>query len=586
MTIDGRKECLIIGLTGPIAAGCTYVARKLEGMARLTSQNRKWIDDMLGKVEQEIIDNSQNGESDKEKLINQVKENMRFRNCLYALKRSQPLRFKRISMSEVIVQICFQNLNAASLWAGENRYRKAIIQRMQQDLPIVKNALDMIKDDWTKLKQDDYVKIDDALGTVKKVTSFIKEKEIEALKAGSERVFVLQQLANNIRNNGNPFVTQGTTTTSTLQMIAAEAANLLEFFRHRSDQKARCNFILDAIRNPAEANYFRERYGQFFLLSIHASEHTRKERFVKANSNLDPQEAAAIFGVVDEQDRGEKTYQPKSLHVQGVSECSHIADIAISNDHEGDDGNEELKRKFVRFLALIVEPGCTQPTPEETMMSLAYSLSLRSTCICRQVGAVITDKEGYILGQGWNDTGHGQIGCGLLTIRDYQNIKEGSILEPYAEVIPQFNLQSYELHHSICFKDKMSELELRKKYTPGMQQTPSTLAIKRLEFCRALHAEENALLQAARVGGMGVKGGTIYTTTFPCELCAKKIRQAGISRIVFTEPYPGSISENIFLKDGASPPAVQQFEGVKFNAYARLFKPRFNKKEQQLASIR
>jgi len=107
------------------------------------------------------------------------------------------------------------------------------------------------------------------------------------------------------------------------------------------------------------------------------------------------------------------------------------------------------------------------------------------------------------------------------------------------------------------------------------------LDIKRLEYCRALHAEENALLQASRRGGMGVQGGTIYTTTFPCELCAKKIRQAGIKKIVYTEPYPDTISESVFLKEGGQLPEIKQFEGVKFTAYSRLFKPKFNKKERQ-----
>jgi len=105
-------------------------------------------------------------------------------------------------------------------------------------------------------------------------------------------------------------------------------------------------------------------------------------------------------------------------------------------------------------------------------------------------------------------------------------------------------------------------------------------SIKRLEYCRAPHAEENALLQIASRGGIGVKGGIIYTTTFPCELCAKKIYQSGLKKIYYTEPYPNNKSE-LILKDGIRNVEWQQFEGVKSFSYFKLFKPIYDKKEAQ-----
>jgi len=102
-----------------------------------------------------------------------------------------------------------------------------------------------------------------------------------------------------------------------------------------------------------------------------------------------------------------------------------------------------------------------------------------------------------------------------------------------------------------------------------------------LDYCRALHAEENAILQNAIIGGMGIKGGTIYTTSFPCELCAKQIYQSGIKRVIYNEPYPESISEDVFIKDGAIVVELKQFEGVKSHSYYRLFKAAVDKKEFQ-----
>ena len=78
---------------------------------------------------------------------------------------------------------------------------------------------------------------------------------------------------------------------------------------------------------------------------------------------------------------------------------------------------------------------------------------------------------------------------------------------------------------------------------------------------------------------MPIEDGTIYTTTYPCELCAKKLYQIGIRTIYFTEPYPESISENVFLEDGTKIIDRVPFEGVKSHSYFRLFKPVYDKKE-------
>jgi cytidine deaminase len=59
------------------------------------------------------------------------------------------------------------------------------------------------------------------------------------------------------------------------------------------------------------------------------------------------------------------------------------------------------------------------------------------------------------------------------------------------------------------------------------------------EYGRVVHAEMEALLSCARLG-VSTKGGTLYSTTFPCHNCAKHIVAAGIERVVYIEPYPKS----------------------------------------------
>ena len=69
------------------------------------------------------------------------------------------------------------------------------------------------------------------------------------------------------------------------------------------------------------------------------------------------------------------------------------------------------------------------------------------------------------------------------------------------------------------------------------------------EICYAVHAEQNAVTQAARLG-VSVKGATIYVTHQPCVLCAKILINAGIKRIVFKHGYPDEFSLEILKEAG------------------------------------
>jgi len=76
---------------------------------------------------------------------------------------------------------------------------------------------------------------------------------------------------------------------------------------------------------------------------------------------------------------------------------------------------------------------------------------------------------------------------------------------------------------------------------------PKSAQIRNLiEFGRAVHAEMAALMDAAR-RGVAVEGCTMYVTTFPCHLCARHIVAAGITRVVYIEPYAKSRTANLYL---------------------------------------
>jgi deoxycytidylate deaminase len=96
---------------------------------------------------------------------------------------------------------------------------------------------------------------------------------------------------------------------------------------------------------------------------------------------------------------------------------------------------------------------------------------------------------------------------------------------------------------------------------------------------RALHAEENAFLQIVKHGGQSVIGGTLYTTSSPCELCSKKAYQLGISRIVYIEPYPG-IAVTHVVRSGTKQPEMTLFSGAIGLAYSKLYEPLFPYKDE------
>lgn len=145
-----------------------------------------------------------------------------------------------------------------------------------------------------------------------------------------------------------------------------------------------------------------------------------------------------------------------------------------------------------------------RPSWDSYFMEIAEVVKKRSTCLRRRVGAVIV-KDNRILSTGYNGAPKGlkhceEVGC----IREKNNIPSG----------------------------------------------------ERHELCRGLHAEQNAIIQAA-VFGMAIDGATIYTTLYPCVLCTKMIINAGIKRVVLREDYNDSLSINMLEESGIE---ISRFE--------------------------
>ena len=90
-----------------------------------------------------------------------------------------------------------------------------------------------------------------------------------------------------------------------------------------------------------------------------------------------------------------------------------------------------------------------------------------------------------------------------------------------------------------------------------------------LDYCRALHAEENAIRNVARFGSsIALRGAVLYTTTYPCNLCANKCASRDFKEVVYLEPYPMKEAKTILDSQRIE---QKSFEGITFNGYFRFY---------------
>ncbi|HFX4234661.1 TPA: anti-phage dCTP deaminase, partial [Escherichia coli] len=334
----------------------------------------------------------------------------------------------------------------------------------------------------------------------------------------------------------------------------------------RKVKNERAYVVIDAIRNPYEAKFFKDRYAAFHLVSINAPDEHRT-RYLQKLHKFSPEQIKKI----DDEESGKGDSEYKHLTNPNVKKCIEISDIHLFNPKNEYDNNNVLKAQIAWYIALMQHPGLISPTSMERVMQVAYTVKLNSGCISRQVGAVVTDSDNSIKSVGWNDVAQGQVPCAMRSI-------DG--------LINDFHSETYSHYERNNEKFREKAREFYDIFKPVIQQSNSFKG-RNISYCfkdihnsidnksnqvhtRALHAEENAFLQLAKYGGIGIVGGKLYTTASPCELCAKKAYQLGISEVVFIDPYPG-ITQDHIINIGTMPPKLIQFRGAIGKAYHRLY---------------
>lgn len=325
--------------------------------------------------------------------------------------------------------------------------------------------------------------------------------------------------------------------------------------------------VIDALRNPFEVSFFKDRYSSFYVLGVTCNEKVRNQRLFNKGLTVDKVEelknreypSLTSPGLSDD----EFFYK---INVEGTMS---LADIYIVN--EGVDNKlYSVKEELIKYVSLMMHPGLVQPSKIEYCMQMANDSKLNSGCLSRQVGAVVTDDQFNIIATGWNNVPDKQISCSLRSICSLVN--DSSVDSNGLSSFEKYN-EEFRGYAKTCIKS-IDLNELRGLPSPycfkdiynGFQSNKNQV------HTRSIHAEEMAFLQSGKIGAPNPNGGFLFTTASPCELCAKKAYHLGIKVIYYIDLYPG-ISYDHILNTGDQIPKMIQFSGAIGRAYQQLYTP-------------
>jgi deoxycytidylate deaminase len=343
--------------------------------------------------------------------------------------------------------------------------------------------------------------------------------------------------------------------------------------------------IIDGVKNKGEVDFLRTFKG-FYLFSMQTDKDIRCDRLVSMKKVENKRE----FEQADNRDKDEKI-----KYGQQITQCTYISDIVINNNEDiaisrSAEKEEYFNNKILKYIDLIEKTLKNEskrgynPSEEETMMMIAYVESKKSRCLKRKVGAVITTNDNRILSTGYNDVPEGSEPC----LDKFEGCYRDRIKDEYAKELKhcpncgeaisidisckecEKELDYYTIECPDCGKNPLMDFQCAvcgvpvfEKYLPGKGS-----AGKLLDLCRSLHAEERAILNLTRNGVLAPEGSMLYSTTFPCNLCANKIVTTNIDTVIFNEPYPMKEAKDILENRGIN---MTPFEGVKSSAYFKLY---------------
>ena len=373
-----------------------------------------------------------------------------------------------------------------------------------------------------------------------------------------------------------------------------EAVALLAIAEIRRIRKQEMNgsaegnaYILRSLKHPDEVETLRAVYGKgFFLISAYAPREVRVSAMaekVTRSQHGNPNHSREKAEFIVERDEQE---EDKDLG-QDVKDAFPLADLFIDARDK-----KSFEPEIRRFIELIFGNLFHTPTRDEHGMYHARSAALRSSDLGRQVGAAIASPSGELLALGCNDVP--KAGGDLYwpgdegDARDFQRGFD-PIVEERKQILSEFlaRLQKAGILAE-PYADAKAIVPLVTALTTGEKRKllKGARVMNLLEFGRCVHAEMAAITSAARLG-VPIKSATLFTTTFPCHMCARHIVSSGIARVVYVEPYPKSRARHLHgdaiqvdaQKPVAGPVVFEPFVGIAPRQYQDIFDARDRRKD-------
>ncbi len=309
-----------------------------------------------------------------------------------------------------------------------------------------------------------------------------------------------------------------------LAKFVSAKISLIRTAKYDNDFNKRVAYIITSLKNPAEIKFLRDLYSSsFVVIGILRSLSKRKEYLGK----LEKEEK--VINELLHRDKNEEVQ-----HGQKFRDTFYLSDFFVNYSDE-----EALKNQLIRFFELLFGNPYITPSFDEVSMHAAFSASLRSADLSRQVGAVIA-KDNEIIAQGANDCP--KFGGGLYwpKVKANYTFEDADNGRDFERGFDSNKRQIYDIYDNIL---KCLGLEENKEeYINKLEKSK----IKSLtEFGRSVHAEMEAISMCAR-NLITSKDATLYCTTFPCHNCTKHIVASGIIRVVYVEPYPKSKAKEFY----------------------------------------
>lgn len=334
------------------------------------------------------------------------------------------------------------------------------------------------------------------------------------------------------------------------------------------EEKRPIAYIVRQLKRPEEVKLLKKIYGgRFIQISANNSQDVRLSVLKDLIFKEYPEKTPADVDLFAQKIINDDADEAGEDYGQRISDTFYTADFFVECK-----SRESVDVAIKRFFKGIFGSNLISPTRDEYGSYFAKAASLKTVDMSRQVGAAIFTQGGEIVIMGCNDVA--KAGGGLFWEEDHdkhRDIDLGSeankeetsrIIYSFLETLQDKGIVEQAPEQILSRNDVKSAIS-------------DSLIGDITEYGRMVHAEMNAITDAARLG-RSLHDTNMYVTTYPCHNCAKHIVASGVKRVVYIEPYPKSRAAKLYRhaitdKSDSSGVIFEHFYGISPTIYKFVF---------------